>query len=157
VAAAPVRLLPLEEAILRMVQTEPSSAGVLREAAHGAPAVRAAIREVLFWVDERARSGQPPQAPELLRRVQVELGEGIDVGFLLDQDGPVPDDAYRADLLRRLREQALENEIESVGREIRALEDQHGEGDRLAGLLGRKQELARDLARLRSPGRGVRT
>jgi DNA primase len=154
-AAAPtgvtIRLLPLEEAILKLVQAEPAAAGVLREAALGAPAVRAAIREVLFWVDERSRSGLPPQAPELLRRIQVELGEGIDVGFLVDQAGPVPDEAFRDELLRRLRDQALENEIEAVGREIRALESQGENGDRLAGLLRRKQDLARDLARLRGP------
>ncbi len=153
----PIRLLPLEEAILKLVQAEPSAAGVLREASLGAPAVRAAIREVLFWVDERARSGLPPQTPELLRRIQVELGEGIDVGFLVDQTGPVPDEAFRDDLLRRLRDQALENEIEAVGREIRALESRGEDGDRLSGLLRRKQDLARDLARLRGPGRGVRS
>jgi len=153
----PIRLMPLEEAILKLVQAEPAAAGVLREASLGAPAVRAAIREVLFWVDERTRSGLPPQTPELLRRIQVELGEGIDVGFLVDQAGPVPDEGFRDDLLRRLRDQALENEIEAVGREIRALEAQGGDGDRLAGLLRRKQDLARDLARLRGPGRSVRT
>ncbi len=150
--ARPLRLLPLEEAILRLAQAEPSSAGRLREAARGAPAVREAIREVLFWVDERTRTGVPVATPELVRRIRLELGDGLDVGFLVEHDGPAPDEAYRDDLVRRLQQQALESEMEAIGREIGALESHRGDDDRLSGLLKRKQELARDLSRLRTPG-----
>ncbi len=153
--AAPQRLTPLEEAILRLAISEPSSAGKLREAARGVSSVRDAIREVLVWMDDRARTDVAPEPPELLRRAAAELGEGVDIAFLMQEAAPAPGDQFREDLIRHLREQALENEIESVGYEIRAVEAGGSSAEKLAGLLQRKQSLARELARLRRHAGGA--
>ncbi len=160
VATPAIRLTPMEEAILRLVQAQPAAAGSLLAAAHGAPAIGAGVRNVLAWVEDRARSQTPPDPPEFLRRVRNELGAGVEAGFLVAEELPAPDERLRADLLRRLREQALDAEKERIGYEIRALEtgaaspsggDPAADQRRLAELLGRKQSLARELAHLREP------
>jgi len=160
---APVRLTPLEELLLREVQAEPAAAGPLVEAVRGSPSIGLGVRNVLVWVYDRARAGDAPRPAELLRRVRAELGEGVEAGFLLAEDLPEPDSRLRDDLIRRLREQALEAENERIGYEIRAVEKETVAGDagrggpgeeRLAGLLARKQALARELGRLRGAVRG---
>lgn len=151
-----VRLTPLEQAILRLAQSEPSCAEKLCEASRGVPAVRGAIRDVLVWVRDRAQAGPVPEPPEMLRRVQAELGEDVSIGFLLDESAPALSDQFREDLLRHLREQALEAEMEALGYEIRALEAEGDRAEKLPDLLQRKQSLARNLARLREPGGSVR-
>ena len=152
----PIRLSPLEEAVLHLAHCEPAAAEKIRAAAVGVVAVREAIREVLAWVADRARAGTPPEPPELVRRVQAEVGEGIGVGFLMDDTLPEPGDEFRSRLLRHLREQALEGEMESLGYRIREQEGAGERGEGLAKLLQRKQLLARELARLREPGSSAR-
>ncbi len=149
------RLTPLEEAVMQLTEREPSAAGKLYEASRGAPAVREKIREVLLWVEERVRSGAVPEAPELLRKLRGELGEEVEVAFLLDREGRPADEQFRENLLRRLEEQAIESELETLGYEIRALEAKEEPGARLKELLEQKQALARRLAHLREPRRGV--
>jgi DNA primase len=148
-----IRLTPLEEAMLRLVQTQPAAAGKLREAARGVPAISSSVQAVLAWVEDRARAGGAPATPELLRRVRAEVGEEVEASFLLDADAPAPDERFREDLLRRLGEQTLEAEMVALGYEIRTLEAEGGAGSRLAELLQHKQALARELARLRETGR----
>jgi DNA primase len=159
-AAPAARLTPMEAALLRLVQAQPAAAGALLEAARGAPAIGAGVRNVLAWAEDRARSQTPPDPPELLRRLRGELGAEVDAGFLLAEDLPAPDERLLADLLRRLREAALDAEKERIGYEIRTLEARAGSRDgeageadrrRLAELLSRKQSLARELAHLRAP------
>ncbi|MFH1143738.1 MAG: DNA primase [Candidatus Eisenbacteria bacterium] len=153
----PPRMSPLEELLLRQIQAEPAAAGALVEAARGVPGVGAGVRNVLVWVEDRIREGDPPAPPELLRRVRAELGDGVEAGFLLAEDLPAPNARLRQDLLRRLREQALEAENERIGYEIRSLEKEGAGptggggsgGEHLAGLLARKQALAQELGRLR--------
>jgi DNA primase len=150
---ASVRLTALEEAMLRLVQTRPSSAQKLCDAARGVPAISGSVTAVLTWVADRVRNGSDPQTPELLRRLCSEVGEEVEAGFLLDEDAPPPDERFRDDLLRRLRGQALEAEMVGLGYEIRMLEGAGDAEGRLPELLRRKQELARDLARLRETGK----
>ena len=157
-APVPVRLTPLEELLLRAVQAEPAAAGPLIEAARGSPSIGLGVRTVLAWVQDRARAGEVARPAELLQRLRSELGEGVEAGFLLSEDLPEPDARLREDLVRRLRETALEAENERIGYEIRAV-DQQADGagghpggpgaERLAALLARKQALAMELARLR--------
>jgi DNA primase len=142
------RLTPLEEAVLRVVLAEPAAAGPLLEAATGVASIRTPVRNVTAWAGDRSRAGSPPSAPELLRRVQSELGQEIPAGFLLDDGLPAPDEEYRQDLTRRLREQGLEAELEAVGYQIRALE-REGKGAELEAMLLRKHTIAKDLARSR--------
>ena len=157
------KLAPVEELILRQVQAEPAAAQELAAAAREAPCIGSGVRRVLAWMEERAGAGASPAPPELLRRVRAELGEEIEAGFLLADDLPLPNPQLRHDLLRRLREAALEAENERVGYEIRALEGAAGgerpasgggDGGRLAELLVRKQALALELARLRGSSGG---
>jgi DNA primase len=150
--APAARLTPMEEAILRLVQAQPAAAGPLFDAARGAPAIGAGVSHVLAWIADRARSQEPPDSPELLRRLRSELGAEVEAGFLVAEDLPAPDERLRADLLRRLREQALDAEKEQIGYEISTLEGRGGAGaePRLAELLARKQSLARELAQLRA-------
>jgi DNA primase len=151
-AAASARLTALEEAVLRVVLAEPAAAGNLLAAAAGVAAIRTPVRNVTAWVGDRGRSGSPPGAAELLRRVQRELGEEVPPAFLLDDALPQPDAQYRSDLERRLRELGLEAELEALGYQIRALE-REGKSDEVERLLPRKQEKARELARLRAAPR----
>jgi DNA primase len=143
------RLTPLEEAILRVVLTEPAAAGPLLEAAAGVAAIRTPVRNVAAWVWDRSRAGGPPAAAELMRRLQSELGEEVPPGFLLDETLPAPGEAYRQNLARWLREQGLDSELESLGYEIRALEKE-GKAREVEALLLRKQTVAKELARLRA-------
>ncbi len=153
--AEPVHLTAMEEAVLRLVQAQPASAGALRQAAAGAPGIRAPVRAVLAWVEDRTRAGGVVGSPELLRRIEAELEREVSPAFLLDETGPPPDERYRGDLLRRLREQAVEAQLAGLGHEIRTLENHGGGGERLEELLASKQDLARELARLREPAGDV--
>lgn len=146
--AALGQLTPLEEAVLRVVLVEPAAAGPLLEAASGVATVRTPVRNVTAWAGDRSRAGSPPAAPELMRRIHTELGEEVSAGFLLDDGLPVPDEQFRQDLLRRLREEGLEAELESVGYQIRSLE-REGKHSELDSMLLRKHTIAKELARLR--------
>jgi DNA primase len=141
-------LTPLEEAVLRVVLVEPAAAGPLLEAASGVASIRTPVRNVTAWAGDRSRAGSAPAAPELLRRIQSELGEEVPPGFLLDDGLPEPDEQYRQDLLRRLREEGLEAELETVGYQIRSLE-RDGKRSEMESMLLRKHTLAKELARLR--------
>lgn len=143
------RLAPLEEAILRLAQTQPASAGQLQAAARGVPAVSGSVQTVLAWVADRMRAGSPPQTPEILRRLRSEIGDEVDASFLVDEDLPAPDEPYREALLRRLRESALEAEMVGLGYEIRVCETSGSGEEEIPELLARKQRLARELAHLR--------
>ncbi len=153
----PVRLAPLEEAVLRLVVARPDAVGVIREAARGVAGLREGVRELLTWIDDRTRSGQAPEPPEMLRRIGHELGDQIEVGFLLTESPLENSDQFREDLVRHLREQALEAQLETLGYEIRGLEAEGGHEDKLAVLLARKLELARELSQLRGGSGAGRT
>jgi hypothetical protein len=146
-------LAPLEEAILRLAQVQPASAGQLHSASRGVPAVSGTVRTVLAWISDRMRAGTPPQTPEILRHLRAEIGEEIEASFLVDEDLPVPDEAYRDALLGRLRESALEAEMVGLGYEIRVRESSGRDSEEIPELLARKQQLARELARLRETRR----
>lgn len=154
-----MRLTPLEQAVLRLAVSQPEAVGQLREAARGVANLRDGLREVLVWLEERSRSGPPPAAPEIVRRVVRELGAGdpLDVGFLFEESPTEIGEQFREDLVRHLREQALEAELEVVGYEIRGLEQEGDPGGGLASLLQRKLELARALSELRGGGRSGRS
>ena len=90
--------------------------------------------------------------PEILRRISTEIGEGLDVGFLMqaaadEEDG---DNSLREELLRHLRILAIENELEQLGAEIKSLDRGDQDDGKLAHLLQHKQALARDLVRLKN-------
>ncbi len=156
---APLRLTPLEQAVLRLAVSQPEAVGQLREAARGVASLREGLREVLVWLDERARAGQVPAPPEIVRRIGRELGAGerFDVGFLLEDSPTEIGEQFREDLVRHLREQALEAELEVVGYEIRSLEREGDPDDQLASLLQRKLDLARTLSGLRGGGQSIRS
>lgn len=153
----PLRLAPLEEAVLRLVVARPDAVGVIREAARGVAGLREGVRELLAWIDDRTRTGQAPEPPEMLRRIGHELGDQIEVGFLLADSPLENNDQFREDLVRHLREQALEAQLETVGYEIRGLEAEGGHEDKLAAFLQRKLELARELSLLRGGSGAGRT
>lgn len=158
--AAPLRLSLLEEGLLRLALAMPEAGPELREATAGSTAIGRAVAQVLSWVIARQSQGQTLAPAELLRRLESELGGEVSSRFLIDPEAPVPDERFKRDLLNRLRQQALELELEGLGRAIRALESGKGpgggeEGDRdgrLLDLLARKQSLASELSRLREPG-----
>jgi DNA primase len=172
-AAAPLRLSPLEEAMLRLLQAEPDAAGDLKRAAEGVTAVGLGVLNLVEWVAGRTAADGPLSAAHLLRRLERELGGEVHAGFLIESGAPEHDPRFRGDVLRRLRAQALATELERVGYEIRSLDAQGreraGEGgagspqrgsaeaaggdleDRLTQLLARKQSLAKELSRLREP------
>jgi DNA primase len=172
-ARPPLRLSPLEEATLRMAQSQPRTAAELRRAAEGVAGIGIGVRNVLEWVAGEHGKGGGPNAAELLHRVEGELGGKVHAGFLLDESAPEPDEQYCRDLLRRLREQVLASELEALGFEIRVMDGRSPTGgsadpaagnrgadgetggigeerrDRLMRLLARKQALARELGGLR--------
>jgi len=114
------------------------------------------VGQVLEWVAAQEAEGRRVAAAELLHRLTGETGGEVSARFLIDPGAPAPGERQKADLLKRLRQQALEMELEGLGYGIRALEGeaerQGPEGlARLTGLLERKQSLARELAKLREP------
>jgi hypothetical protein len=148
------RLLPLEETILRLAHARPTSVVPLREFSAGVPAVSGGVQSVLAWLEERARESRPVHTPELLRRLRSEIAEELDGSFLVADDLPELDESYEQDLLGFLRRLALDADLAALGYEIRSVESgiRSGEGAadrcRLAELLARKQELARERAQL---------
>jgi DNA primase len=149
--APPAPLSAVEKAILRLLQLEPEAAELVGEAAHGVPSVRRELREILVWVADRVRSGQAPQMPEILRRLTAEMGQGQDLGFLLQSsEEDESSSKYREELLRHLRVLAIENELEQLGYQIKSLDPDSADKTKLDGLLQHKQALARDLVRLKS-------
>jgi hypothetical protein len=160
-----------------MVQSAPEAAAELWRAAEGVAGIGIGVLNVLEWVAGEHGKGGGPKTAELLHHIERELGGKVHAGFLLDETAPEPDEQYRRDLLRRLREQVLESELEALGFEIRAMDgraarggvedpavgDRGGEGemggveeerhDRLTRLLARKQALARELGGLRESAR----
>jgi DNA primase len=176
-ARAPLRLSPLEEATLRMAQSAPQTAAELRRAVDAVAGIGIGVRNVLEWVAAEHGKGGGPNTAELLHRIESELGGKVHAGFLLDETAFEPDERYHRDLLRRLREQVLESELEALGFEIRAIDgragrsgaadpaggDRGGDGEtegtgderreRLTPLLARKQALALELAGLRKAAR----
>ncbi|MCK4302756.1 MAG: DNA primase [Candidatus Eisenbacteria sp.] len=147
-AAAVVRLTRFEEALLQVVQADPSSAKALREALQDVPVVRQGIRDVVDWVAARFAKASPPEPAELLQRMRMEFGEEIHIGFLLAEGAAVPNEQLRDDLLRRLRQQALEAENEALGHQIQRLEAQGDQQGAMNEQLKRKQEIAHELALL---------
>jgi DNA primase len=147
------RLTPLEEALLWLAHQDPETAGPLRDAARGVPAVHAGVHDALDWIAERAGSGVVPAVAELVQQLRNEFGAEISVGFLMGQQPPVAAEQYRSDLLRRLQELRLEAEKEELGHRVRQLESQGGPEGQVAELLERIQGLALQLAQLREEGR----
>ncbi len=154
-----LQLSPLEQAILRLAISQPEAVGRVREAARGVASVREGVRSVLAWLDDRSRADQPPAPPEVLRRIAREIGshEHIEVRFLMEDSPAEISEQFREDLVRYLREQALEAELEVIGYEIRSLEQKRDADGNLEHLLQRKLELARQLSDLRGAGREDRS
>jgi hypothetical protein len=134
----------------------PEAAEELRQASSAATAIGPAVHAVLLWVFERQAGGEPPAPAEVVRRLEGELGGEIHTRFLIDPDSPAPDERLKRDLLTRLRQQAVELEMEGIGFQIRSCAGVRpgagaADSEQLSRLLERKQSLAKQLARLREP------
>ena len=97
-----------------MAQSAPETAAELRRAAEGVAGIGIGVRNVLEWVAGEHGKGGGPKTAELLHHIERELGGEVHAGFLLDETHRARRQ-YRRDLLRRLREQVLESELEALG------------------------------------------
>jgi DNA primase len=144
-----IELTPLEERLLLLAQTQPTSASELREASQSVAGVRAGVRDLLAWVAECNAAGSPPGSADLVGRMRQSLGPGIQVGFLLQSAELQPDERFRSNLLRHLKKLSLEAELDALGYEIREAESRGAPQADLRRLLERKKTRAQELRRLR--------
>ncbi len=149
-ADTPRELSALEQACVRAALVEPRLAERILEAAGDSLQLGPEVRRVLEEVASRWTRGGRLAPPEALRMLGSEDLQALDVGFLIEGEGPPVDEEFVDDLLRRLEAARIEHELGVLGHKIRAAEQQ-GE-DSLGAMLARKQELARRLSVLKRGG-----
>jgi DNA primase len=135
------RLSALERDLIVLVVEQPEVLEDVVDRVKAAPSVGPVVREILGWVDGL---GRPPVAADIVRRLEAR-GVGGATAYLLKPPPGCASEGFRSDILRRLRQDVLQEELRMVNKRLKDLEAQEEDTESLEGLLSAKQRLVREL------------
>jgi hypothetical protein len=135
------RLSTLERELIVLVVEQPEVFEDVADSVKLAPSVGPVVREILDWV---AQLGRPPVAADIVRRLEAR-GVGGATAYLLNPPPGCASEGFRSDILRRLRQDVLQEELRRVNQRLKDLEAQEADPEALDDLLSAKQRLVREL------------
>lgn len=137
-------LTPLERDLIVLVVEQPEVVGEVVERARSAPSVSPLVRQLLEWAAEHRR---PVGAADIVRRLESHGVEG-GTAYLLSPPPGCASEGFKSDILKRLRQDGLQEELRKVNDRLRALDAGGEASESLEGLLSEKQRLVRELEAL---------